>query len=263
MRTVYVVLSGLTLFAFGCGGGSTSGPTVKITSVGSAGAVTFTADSPDVDVVLSTSGIVLKDPGACLGATGCGHVELFVDGTTCNNHEDAADPKPYNHVASSTTAMAGLDYCPGFPAVAGSHTLRAELHKDDLSPIVDSNGKTISDSTTFTATLGMAADMGPTVGDCGSAGNPIVAGAGHVFAPAACSIAAGSTVHWKFTSSHTVTSDPGAAATFDSGTKSSGEFTFVVPAAATSGTVINYHCDLHATVTAGQCNGMCATLTVK
>ena len=217
MRISCFVISMFALGTVGCGGSSSSGPTVKISSVGSGGAVTFTADAPDVAVVLSTSGITLKDPGTCAGAAGCGHVELFIDGTTCNDHEDSASPKPYNSAASSSAAKAGLDYCPSFPSVAGSHTLRAELHNDDLTPVTDSSGVTLADATTFTATLGAnPGDMGgPSGTDCGTAANPIVAGAGHAFAPAACAVAAGSTVHFSFTSMHTVTSDPGAAATFD------------------------------------------------
>lgn len=262
MRIASFVLAGLAVASFGCGG-SASTPSIKIVSVGSAGLVAFTADSPDVDVMLSASGILLKDPGTCLGEKDCGHVELFIDGSTCNDLEDAASPKPYNAVTSSTTSTAGLDYCPTFPMVAGGHTLRAELHHDDLSPVLDPSGATLADSVTFTATLGSSpADMG-TSSACGSVGNPIVAGAGHMFTPAACTVSAGSTVHWSFASAHTVTSDPGAAVSFDSGTKSSGEFTFVVPAGTTSGTVVNYHCDLHATVTGDKCNGMCATLTVQ
>jgi plastocyanin len=105
-------------------------------------------------------------------------------------------------------------------------------------------------------------DMTP-AGPCGSAGNPIVA-SGHTFSPTDCQVKAGDTVNWTWgTGSHSITSDPGAAATFDSGLLTAATFQFTVPAATASGTVIKYHCQNHGDVSSGTCMGMCATLTVK
>ncbi len=174
----------------------------------------------------------------------------------------------FNGFASSSPSSVGLDYCPNFPNVAGSQSsLTLELHHDDLTPITDSTGKTISNSITFTAVESADQDAGPVGGACGTSGNPITLGASHMFGPADCPVTAGETVNWLWTSdTHSVTSDPGAAASFDSGlipTGTDGHFSFTIPAGTASGTVIHYHCNNHAIVTNGVCSGMCATLTVQ
>ncbi len=150
----------------GCGGNSdnTTFPILKLTKPSVGAMINYDTVNTDVDIDFTVTGITLMDPGKCGTTANCGHVEFFIDGTTCNDHSDPMHPNPYNDVASSSPGSAGLDYCPSFPNVGGMHTLKAELHKDDLSAINGANGSVISDSVTFTATETMAATDGGTGG---------------------------------------------------------------------------------------------------
>jgi len=268
----YLAIASLAFIAVACNNNNngTTAPTVKITMPSSGATVHYDVNNTDVSVSFTVANLTLKDPGMCGTTANCGHVEAFLDGMTCNDHSDAAHPKPYNAAASASPFNVGLDYCPAFPNVAGSHTLKLELHKDDLTPITGSDGNVISDSVMFTAVQdqvqqdgGMAGDMAMAGGGCGSAQNPIMVGMNFMFNPPDCVVAAGSTVNWQWASgTHSVTSDmPG----FDSGLKTTpATFTTVVPANAMSGSKIPYHCTLHGTVSSqGACSGMCATLTIK
>jgi plastocyanin len=249
---------------------SSTDPTLTINAPANGDSVGYDANSTDVNVTFTVTNVTLKDPGTCGATPHCGHVELFIDGMNCNDHSDPTKPHPYNTAASMSPTTAGLDYCPNFPAVDGQHVLRAELHNDDLSPLLGSNGQVISAQVTFTARMNPAMADGGAPGDmsmtgpCGSTTNPILVGPLHSFSPTDCKVAAGSTVHWKWNGGlHSVTSDPGAALTFDSGTQTTGTFQFDIPAGTASGTVINYHCTVHASFPTGNtCQGMCATLRV-
>jgi plastocyanin len=245
------MLTALTALSACSGGSGSSDPTITITTPAEGATVSFDVDHPDVDVAFTTTDITLRDPGMCAGASVCGHVEVFIDDTACNDQSDPANPKPYNEATSTSPLTAGLDYCPNFPDVTGTHTLKLELHKDDLSRLLDSNGQPISAQISFIAGL------------CGSSAAPIQVGPAHSFSPAACTVNAGDIVNWQWEdASHSVTSDTGAPATFDSGVQSTGTFQFTIPSGLAAGTAIPYHCTLHATVASGVCSGMCATLTV-
>jgi hypothetical protein len=137
----------------GCGGAEnmTSFPTLKLTKPATGATVKYDMTNTDVNIEFTVTGLMLMDPGKCGTTANCGHVEFFIDGTTCNDHSDPMHPQPYNDVASASPATAGLDYCPMFPNVNGMHTLKAELHKDDLSAIDGASGAVVSDSVTFTA----------------------------------------------------------------------------------------------------------------
>jgi plastocyanin len=239
-------------------------PTVKLTTPAAGATAAYDADHTDLDVAFTVAGLTLMDPGKCGTTANCGHVELFIDGPICNDKSDPTMPHPYNHADSSSPTTAGLDYCPTFPMVDGAHTLKAELHKDDLSPILGADGKVISDSVSFTAKANAMADMAVT-GPCGSVTNPITL-AGMAFGPKDCKVSAGSVVHWTWISGgpHSVTSDPGSKGTFDSTLMTTGTYQFTVPATLAAGSVINYHCQAHGSAVAGMpCVGMCATLTVQ
>jgi len=100
----------------------------------------------------------------------------------------------------------------------------------------------------------------PASGTCRGGGEPTattsVTVVDFAFDPACITIAPGATVTWTNTGMpvHTVTSDPGAPVTFDSGSLgTSGIFTQTF---ANAGTV-NYHCTVH------QSLGMVGTIIVK
>jgi plastocyanin len=88
-------------------------------------------------------------------------------------------------------------------------------------------------------------------GQCENGGTPVATTAVAVedfkFVPPCISVSAGSTVTWTNTGMpmHTVTSDTGAPATFNSGALGTGgTFTFTFPSAGT----VNYHCIPHASI---------------
>jgi len=92
----------------------------------------------------------------------------------------------------------------------------------------------------------------------GNAGGPSVnAGPDFSFHPGTLTVKAGTTVTWDYVGGipHTVTSSPGDPASFDSGIKSSGSFTFTF---AQPGTY-HYFCTLHGTANG---SGMAGTITV-
>ena len=131
-------------------GGAASGtaPTISITAptdgmaVSPANAPAF----PDVEVKLDIANFTLKDPGrtdgsGCPKGT-CGHVHLLVDDgdgdfTRCNDTNT-----PYNAAGVALTGNTiGLDYC---PKIDGAHSIKGELHNDDHSPVLGSDGKVIT-----------------------------------------------------------------------------------------------------------------------
>lgn len=120
-----------------------------------------------------------------------------------------------------------------------------------------------SSSGGMTSTGGVTSTSGGTAA-CGTESNPIRVGASESFSPGDCPVVVGQTVNWQWAGSdHTVTTDPGAAVSFDSGGKASGTFQFTLPTSLGSGSVIRYHCDYHAEANSTGCSGMCATLTVQ
>ena len=125
------------------GSDSDDAPSIKIDSPANNAQVTVSADEPDLPVTFTVEYFTLKAPGTCAGKDMCGHVHLLVDGSACND-----TGSPYNAAGEASPIGAGLDYC---PHIAGSHKITLELHNDDHSPVKDSNGKTISDSITITA----------------------------------------------------------------------------------------------------------------
>jgi hypothetical protein len=102
------------------------------------------------------------------GSGADGQVYIIVDGTQCNDHTALGALKPYNTVVPADedgglmddkSFAAGIDYCNGAPAnITGKHTIIAELHKDDGSPVLGADGGTVSDSVSISVSL--ASDEG-------------------------------------------------------------------------------------------------------
>lgn len=83
--------------------------------------------------------------------------------------------------------------------------------------------------------------------------------AGLKFEPEECTITAGTEVTWTIVGSlpHTVTSEPDAPVTFDSGNLTVGDFSFTFEEAGT----VPYYCKLHASP--GTRSGMVGTIIVE
>jgi hypothetical protein len=134
----------------GSSGGSTGGgaPTIAITAPADNATVTVGTDaSKSVPVTLAVTNFTLMAIGSCANHHDdhCGHVHLLVDGTACNDPNAGG---PYNNDATSDSAAVHLAPC---PTATGAHTIVAELHHDDHSPVVDSSGATISSTIHVTA----------------------------------------------------------------------------------------------------------------
>ncbi|HEY3357655.1 MAG TPA: plastocyanin/azurin family copper-binding protein [Polyangia bacterium] len=247
---------------------ASAGPSITITSPANNAAVSADANNPDVPINFTVKNFTLQDIGTCAGAPLCGHVEVFVDGTACNDPSG----KPYNNAGSSSPITAGLDYC---PTIAGAHKISLELHNDDLTAVKDATGAVIASTINVTASPtgggvpdGGVADGGQADGgqvdggvvQCPGGGAPVattsVAVADFHFTPACITVPVGSTVTWTNSGMpiHTVTSDTGAPVSFNSGALGSGgtfHFTFTSPG------VVGYHCIPHQSI------GMVGTVIVK
>jgi len=118
-------------------------PTVKATRNANGQAV--------VALSFATTHFTLAPLGGCGSASQnatddqCGHVEVFIDGASCD-----ADAGADNDDAFSSPAQAVVGDC---PMVDGVHSALLELHHGDRSPILDPSTKTpIGVSLTFTTT---------------------------------------------------------------------------------------------------------------
>ncbi len=86
--TLVGMASALAAAGMACGSSSpatTATPTVLITSPVTGASIMYDENNTDVDVSFTTTNITLKDPGTSGATANCGHVELFVDGNTCND----------------------------------------------------------------------------------------------------------------------------------------------------------------------------------
>ena len=113
---------------------ATSSPAVIISDPQSGSLVAIGADANgSVPVMASVSNFKLAAPGTCSGATGCGQVRFFVNGTTCNgaNGYNAIDP-----TASGTADPALLPFAAcvtadgGYITATGGYTITAALYDD-------------------------------------------------------------------------------------------------------------------------------------
>jgi len=121
-----------------------SGPCIAITSPPAAAAVSLTGDSAQsVPITYGVANFLLRPPGTCAGAVGCGHVHVLVDGAACN-----AAGQPYNNASSGSPTSALLSLCAN---PVGQHTVTLELHNDDHSPVLDANGNTVQSQVSVVA----------------------------------------------------------------------------------------------------------------
>jgi len=122
-------------------------PTVTITEPADKATVTIT-DDPDVQVGFAVTNFDLKDLGKCAGASGCGHVQVSVDGHNCDDHSNGA-VHPYNAETATSPVGAGLDYCTdavmGVP-VEKTYPVVVGLYDDNEAAVMDSSGKPVSAS---------------------------------------------------------------------------------------------------------------------
>jgi hypothetical protein len=138
------------LSALGCGSSSSNNnadaavPTMQIVSPVTGAAVVVTATDATTPVTVTATDFTLKAPGACAGASACGHLHVFVDGTACN-----APGMQYNAQGASPVS-ANFAFC---QTVNGSHTIKVELHHDDHSPVT-AGGATIAESIDVTVSGG-------------------------------------------------------------------------------------------------------------
>ena len=165
MRSAYLLVGALAVAALAaCSSSSDSGgngnpdtgtgggtPTIKITNPTNNAAIPISSltDGTDLDIAYTVTNFDLKFPvGSCGTEKNCGHVHLLVNGDACNdvgvpaNREDSANP-----------ITAGFDYCKS-GIVAGSYTLRLELHDDTHAAVKDATGNVIADQITITLTGG-------------------------------------------------------------------------------------------------------------
>ena len=78
-----------------------------------------------VAIEFATENFTLAAPGTSGCGSGCGHVNLLIDGTACN-----ATGSDYNATGSASPINALFGLC---PTAAGDHTVTLELHNDDDS----------------------------------------------------------------------------------------------------------------------------------
>jgi hypothetical protein len=149
-----------------CGSGSGAGTVdggASIAIVAPADGTTVSiATSNNVPVMFTVAGFILAAPGLCGHVDdGCGHVHVLVDDDACNAPGQSFNNAfpPDGTSTSPATAIALLANC---PTVAGSHTIRLELHRDDHSAV------TGNPSASVTITAGATAGDGGTDSDGGS-----------------------------------------------------------------------------------------------
>ncbi len=104
-------------------------PTVLISSPMNGASVGLPADQ-NIPVAFAVTNFNLQAPGACMGAAGCGHVHITIDGTACN-----AMGSPYNNAGAASPINANFASCP-MGTRTGMHTLELSLRNDDHSPVM-------------------------------------------------------------------------------------------------------------------------------
>jgi hypothetical protein len=117
----FVVVTSLV----GCGSGTPTvfTPTIKITSPASNATVTLPPlPQPQVVAVTFETNWNLRAHGQCGVDSHCGHVDVLVDSSTCNEVG-----KTFNAQSLISPAQADLGKC---QSATGQHTITLELHDD-------------------------------------------------------------------------------------------------------------------------------------
>lgn len=111
-------------------------PSIAITSPTAGAHVTLGTDvNKSIPITFTTQNFTLAAPGTPSCGSGCGHVHILVDGTACN-----ATSANYNAEGSASPISALLAFC---PTAAGAHTVSAELHNSDHTPLANAAPATV------------------------------------------------------------------------------------------------------------------------
>jgi hypothetical protein len=101
------------------GVGGASPPAIDVRIVSPADGEKCNADDQgSCGISVAVSGATVAAPGRCDGAQGCGHIDLYIDGTACGTP---------NVQSSSDNLTASFGRC---GKVEGKHTLMVELRSD-------------------------------------------------------------------------------------------------------------------------------------
>jgi hypothetical protein len=130
----------------GCGSATPTAitPTLEIQSPSNNATVNLPAPpQPRLVAVNFQTNWMLKAPGQCNGAEHCGHVDVFVDSSTCNGLG-----QHYNAQAVFSPAEADFGKC-SMPT--GQHMISLELHDDADRIVTDPLGEAVTSSVTVIA----------------------------------------------------------------------------------------------------------------
>jgi hypothetical protein len=104
--------------------GNSGVPSIAISSPTAGQTVTLGMDvNKSLPITFTTQNFTLASPGTSGCASGCGHVNILIDGTACN-----AMGKTYNATGSASPLSALFGLC---ASGTGVHTVTLELHNDD------------------------------------------------------------------------------------------------------------------------------------
>jgi len=130
----------------GCGSGTPTlfTPTIKNTTPASSATVTLPpAPQPQLVAVTFETNWNLRAHGECGVDSHCGHVDVLVDSSTCNDVG-----KPFNAQTIVSPAEADLGKC---PSPKGQHTITLELHDDNDVQVKNPLGDVVLASVTVIA----------------------------------------------------------------------------------------------------------------
>lgn len=120
--------------------GNSGVPSLAITSPADGATVTLGIDvNKSVPIAFATENFTLAAAGTSGCGSGCGHVNLTIDGTACN-----AQGSTYNASGSSSPINALFGLC---PTPIGTHTLVMTLRNDDDSLVAAASPTSITFTT--------------------------------------------------------------------------------------------------------------------
>jgi hypothetical protein len=135
------------LAAFGCGASDTPTlitPTLSISSPSDNSTVTLpTAPAPKLVSVTFQTNWNLRTQGECGADSKCGHINVLIDSSTCNDEDN-----PYNVQAIVSPAQADFGKC---PTPTGQRTVTLELHDDDGEIVMTPLGDAVTAEVTVVA----------------------------------------------------------------------------------------------------------------
>ena len=103
-------------------------PSVVLTMPANHSTVTLGTDvNKSVPISFTTENFTLAAVGTPSCGTGCGHVHVLIDNAACN-----ASGQTFNAEGSASPISALFAFC---PVATGMHTVSAELHNNDHTPV--------------------------------------------------------------------------------------------------------------------------------